>query len=98
MLKLYESISAGRYDEALETTKSFIQFLRLPDAIFARYGAADAAYDSLIPPLTGFLQIGPTLRRPHIQVPDEAIDELRQVLAGFPEWDWSAERHRTGAN
>ena len=98
MLKLYESISAGRYDEALETTKSFIQFLRLTDAIFARYGAADAAYDSLIAHLTGFLQIGPPLRRPHIQVPDEAIDELRQVLAGFPEWDWSAERHRTGAN
>ena len=90
MLRLYDSIVEGRYDEAMKLTASFVEFLRRTDAIFAQRGAADAAYDSLVAHLTGFLQIDPGLRRPHLQIPEDGINELRRVLSEFPEWNWSA--------
>ncbi len=90
MLRLYASIVEQRYDEAMSLTASFVEFLRRTDAIFSRYSAADAAYDSMVAHLTGFLRIGPTLRPPHMQIPEEGIRELRDVLAEFPEWNWSA--------
>ena len=93
-LRLYDSIVAGRYAEAMELTASFDEFLRRTLALFARYGAADAAYDTVVSHLTGFLQMGPTIRSPHLQIPDEAVDELKAVLAEFPQWNWSSGQYR----
>ena len=90
MLRLYSSIVEKRYDEAMKLTASYIEFLRRTGAVFTRYSAADAAYDSLLSHLTGFLRISPTLRPPHVQIPEEGIEEVRKVMTEFPEWDWSA--------
>jgi 4-hydroxy-tetrahydrodipicolinate synthase len=93
MLRLYQAIVEGRTAEAMRLTARFVEFGRQTDALFARYGAADAAYDKLVAHLTGFLQVGPTLRPPHRQIPEAGMAELRAILAEFPEWNWSASGH-----
>jgi len=89
-LRLYDAIVEGRYVEAMDITASFVEYLRSTEEVFNRYQVNDAAYDKLIAHLSGFLQMSPNLRSPYKQLPDEGIDELKQVIRRFPEWDWSA--------
>lgn len=88
-LKLYESIVSEDYKEAVKLTVSFMDFMRVADAVFYKYANADSVFDGLAAEIAGFLTGKSRVRTPYLNFPDSGIEEFRAAMARHPEWVWS---------